>query len=427
MIIDEKKVASAALSDERELHIPDDAPPDYNQVVASAPVTPADASGASSHRPVSLRQTTSTPAHVQNAVAGPSRLPPSNTASPSTPSSSWFSFTRSSKASSEIRSTVQSLIAELVRAPYADASPGILDSCASACKDAGLSVSEVLQQPNLEGHTALYWAIVKFAGRIGSADAAPEGARTLVLALLAHTTPLTQATLSEIRGAYAAVSDNALYQLCRPYLTPVQGTDRMLLTSNDPEGNDGKALQPEEVVVEESTEAPNAFSATFEIRMFQKRIRVGGYVSCEFVARGNYLCLPLYLSFLILSVQVEYSFLRLKLLATTPLVSVADVIITQLHQVHGSLVYRYLSIRHQRPSTRVLSSKTKHLKRQLLSQNFVPQLISGLKAIMIPLVRQDTAAVAMERMSGPNWRIVRWQQVCSLSTFSEFLNFDHLY
>lgn len=284
MIIEEKQPEQLAVPDERELRIPEEAPPDYNQAVSSnassVPVTAAT-------KP-DIPHSPPPPSSAQpNAIAGPSqRTITRPTPTTNTPTSTfWSYFGRPSRTTTEVKSTVQSLIAELVRATYAEESSAILDSCAAACQDAGLSLSDLLQQPSIEGHTALYWVIVKFAGRMGSADAAPEGARSLALALLAHSAPLSPSTLSEVRAAYAIASDNALYQLCRPYLSPVGGSDRMLLSSEP--GKDASGVPLDGVVVREEPETPNMFVAIFEIPMFQKRIRVGGLVSCDFVARGR--------------------------------------------------------------------------------------------------------------------------------------------
>lgn len=131
--------------------------------------------------------------------------------------SSWLSllpFT-SSKATKHVRQSVLMLIHDLVVPPPTSVnlnpkSPQlalpdpheILASCAQSCSAKNLSLSALLQEPAVAGHTAIYWAIVNY--------------RPLLLdALLRHSFPLIPATQSEMRKACLVASNQALFQNLR--------------------------------------------------------------------------------------------------------------------------------------------------------------------------------------------------------------------
>ncbi|KAG2136794.1 hypothetical protein BD769DRAFT_1438356 [Suillus cothurnatus] len=175
--------------------------------------------------------------------------------------SSWLSllpFT-SSKATKHVRQSVLMLIHDLV------------PSCAQSCSAKNLSLSTLLQEPTVAGHTAIYWAIVHYRP-------------SLLDALLKHSSPLTPVTQSEMRKACLVASNQALFQnlrlsagLCASGLR--SAADRLLLGQSP----------PDDVRIEEG---PNgAFAATLDIAMWQKRIRAVGSVSVEFIASGEYFVL----------------------------------------------------------------------------------------------------------------------------------------
>ncbi|KAG2028850.1 hypothetical protein BDR03DRAFT_976270 [Suillus americanus] len=154
----------------------------------------------------------------------------------------------------------------------------ILASCAKSCDAKNLCLSTLLQEPNVAGHTAIYWAIVNYRP-------------SLLDALLKHSSPLTPVTQSEMRKACLVASNQALFQnlrhsagLCASGLW--SAADRLLLGQRP----------PDDVRIEEH---PNgAFVATLDIAIWQKRIRAVGSVSVEFIACGEYLVLLLRHSFL---------------------------------------------------------------------------------------------------------------------------------
>ncbi|KAG2074947.1 hypothetical protein BDR04DRAFT_1092613 [Suillus decipiens] len=204
--------------------------------------------------------------------------------------SSWLSilpFT-SSKATKHVRQSVLTLIHDLVVPPPTNSvnlnpkSPQlaladpyeILASCAQSCSAKNLSLSTLLQEPAVAGHTAIYWAIVNYQP-------------SLLDALLKYASPLTPVTLSEMRKSCLVASNQALFQnlrrsvgLCASGLR--SATDGLLLGQRP----------PDDVRIEEG---PNgAFAATLDIAMWQKRIRAVGSVSVEFIASGRIFALTFF-------------------------------------------------------------------------------------------------------------------------------------
>lgn len=203
--------------------------------------------------------------------------------------SSWLSllpFT-SSKATKQVRQSVLMLIHDLVVPPPTSANPNpkspqlafpdpheILASCAQSCSAKNLSLSTLLQEPAVAGHTAIYWAIVNYRP-------------SLLDALLRHSSPLTPATQSEMRKACLVASNQALFQnlrlsagLCASGLR--SATDGLLLGQRP----------PDDVRIEEGPDG--AFAATLDIALWQKRIRAVGIVSVEFIASGRIFALTFF-------------------------------------------------------------------------------------------------------------------------------------
>lgn len=115
--------------------------------------------------------------------------------------SSWLprlSFT-SSRTSKQVQQTVLALIRDLVLNAE---SPNLLGSCSDACRTYGLDLSALLQEPSIEHHSAIYWAI------LNRRDA-------LLPSLLVHAAPLSQSTISDIRLACLTSSNQHLFQSLR--------------------------------------------------------------------------------------------------------------------------------------------------------------------------------------------------------------------
>ena len=114
-----------------------------------------------------------------------------------------------------------------------------------------LSFSEILKEPSIEDHPAIYWAIVKrpspddYGGQVG----------------------------------VFARWDQALFQCLRrsPKYGALSGADRMLLSVSAPPTID----------VEELPGQDGPFAVRHSIVQFEKRMKVSGEVAFEFIARGT--------------------------------------------------------------------------------------------------------------------------------------------
>lgn len=188
--------------------------------------------------------------------------------------SRWFFFGQS-RATKEVKETVINLIRDVVKVPDA-AAISVLRDCEEACASHNLSISTILQEKTIEGHSALYWAIIKRPRDL------PGGAgMELVEAMLAKAAPLNVTTVSDIRLACLQTSDEVLFQRLRhtPAFSPLSGTDEMLLGENIP---------PDDIVVEEVAGNQGEFVVMFRIPHFQKRMRISKRITLEFIARGTY-------------------------------------------------------------------------------------------------------------------------------------------
>ncbi|KAJ6619851.1 hypothetical protein B0H10DRAFT_1946423 [Mycena sp. CBHHK59/15] len=197
-------------------------------------------------------------------------------------SSSWFNF--ASPTTRQVRATVLGLVRDLVKLQPSDHSgvaTSILKSCADACTANGLSISAVLQENSVEGHTPLYWAIVKRPAE--PAEGEDTSSPDLLTMLLSLSTPLTPATTSDVRLACLLTSDQALFQRLRnsPEFAPLSATDEILLDATIP---------PDDITVENvggEAGQEGAFIVDFTVVRFQKRMLVSKAVVLEFIARGR--------------------------------------------------------------------------------------------------------------------------------------------
>ncbi|RDX48632.1 hypothetical protein OH76DRAFT_644098 [Lentinus brumalis] len=216
----------------------------------------------------------------------PASTPPTSPGSPASISglgkrggkrggNSWFAFGPSSKAAREVRTTVLGLLRDLVKQGDAKGALGVLESCADACKSYDLSLSSLLQEKSVEGHTPIYWAIVNRPALPPRPDD-PD----LVSAVLSHAAPLTDATVDELRLACLHTSDHALFQKLRrsPAFSPLSAKDELILGGNVP---------LDEVDVEDVKADEGAFIVKMKIPAFQKRMRISESVRVEFIAKGR--------------------------------------------------------------------------------------------------------------------------------------------
>ncbi|KII91156.1 hypothetical protein PLICRDRAFT_37851 [Plicaturopsis crispa FD-325 SS-3] len=198
-------------------------------------------------------------------------------------SKGWFSF-GASRTKTEVRSTTLGLVRDLVRqeAIVDAASAGIIASCGEACAAHNLSFSALLQEPSIEGHTPMYWAIVKRPPALLRPPPPDDRLPLLLDVLLDHAAPLTPGTVADIRHACLLAADEALFQRLRrhPQFSPLSGTEEMLWGAAPPWPRD-------DVRVEEVPGDHGAFVVHFALTQFQRRMRVAKQVGVEFIARAR--------------------------------------------------------------------------------------------------------------------------------------------
>ncbi|KAF8058527.1 hypothetical protein FPV67DRAFT_1428150 [Lyophyllum atratum] len=253
---------------------PSDAPPSYESVGANT-------------RPVQHKRLELIGLPSSSRTPDSPLSPPPLTKSPSSSSSSstakrahasWFNFS-ASRTTRDVHKTVLGLIRDLVREQHTNslASLGILESCADACAGHDLSLSTLLQDPSIEGHTPMYWAIVK---RPPDGEDDEEAIPDLLTALISYASPLTPKTIGDIRHACLLTSDQLLFQRLRmsPEFAPLSGTDEMLL---------GGTIPPDEIGVENVEGDEGAFAVEFGVVHFQKRMLVSKRIELDFIARAR--------------------------------------------------------------------------------------------------------------------------------------------
>ncbi|EAU91950.1 hypothetical protein CC1G_11136 [Coprinopsis cinerea okayama7 len=259
-----------------------DSPPSYDTLVPLERKLLRDAKPNYSYSPIS--SSSSWPSSAQCPTSPSS----SSLRSPTTPGSSkgkgkapssWFNFA-ATRTSREVHTTVLGLVRDLIREHYADsaAPAGILQSCADACAAHDLDLHTILQEKSIEGHTPLYWAIVKRKPdeEIDDNSQVPD----LLTALLSHSSPLQPATIADIRLACLVTSDQKLFHRLRmsPEFSKVSGADQILLGATQPQ---------DEIEVHEVAADDGSFAVDFVIPHFQKRLMVTKLIELEFIARSR--------------------------------------------------------------------------------------------------------------------------------------------
>lgn len=206
--------------DESSANDDTDAPPSYETI--SPPHGGQPNTGSAYPLDEKLRRQSAFPSSPSSATpssaeSGTSSSRPVSRHSQPNPSSwlSLLSFT-ASRTSKQVRQTVLTLIRDLVLNAE---SPNLLDSCANACHTYHLDLSALLQEPSIEHHSAIYWAI------LNRRDA-------LLSSLLVHAYPLSQSTISEIRLACLVTANQHLFQSLRCQREPF--TKQMTPLSTSP-------------------------------------------------------------------------------------------------------------------------------------------------------------------------------------------------
>ncbi|KAG1726888.1 uncharacterized protein EDB91DRAFT_1254135 [Suillus paluster] len=165
----------------------------------------------------------------------------------------------------ECCATVLSRIREIVSFDFTPSSvTPIVNSCAAALPAA--EFSDLLQQPDIEDHTALYWAIIKHR---------PE----VLWAFIKYILKFSRVCLSDMRLACAIVSDQIMFarlNLGRT-INPKVGSVRCFL-----------GCPPDKIhVYGGNGVGNNKFVVSFRFRMFQTRLRIAQELAVEFVAAGR--------------------------------------------------------------------------------------------------------------------------------------------
>ncbi|KAJ7270737.1 hypothetical protein B0H12DRAFT_778835 [Mycena haematopus] len=272
MIVPEPKMTDA----------PSDSPPAYDSAGPSA----------SSRAPI---------------VEKPSRVPPTSPTSPSpssasvnrsraAPKNTWTSLgddmgnllidigigSTQRRVAKEVRKTVSGLIHDLVRDQTIDSNlscVGILESCSEVCSAQSVNLSALLQHPYIEGHTPLYWAIVKRPLDESEPPASFE-LPPLIRSLLAYSAPLEKSTVKDIQLACLHNCDQWLYQSLRlcPDFEALSHKDQLLL---------GVQVPPDTVSVGAPARHDAPFTVEFEFAQFQKRMRVSQQVHLDFISHAR--------------------------------------------------------------------------------------------------------------------------------------------
>lgn len=313
--------------------IPLDAPPSYD--VVSRLSSQGQSSGSATRSTFAEEKDL----FFHSGVEGPARTSQLSRPQAATPpsSSSWFNlgvFGSSSqcapspsaaqsptpKSQADVRTTVQELVRDLVTSASTNgvtwaenetASFGVLDSCAAACARQHVSLSSILQERSIEGHTPLYWAIIKRPVRraphreiiLDEVSQDPPEEDAVIWKLLSLSAPLTSYTLFEMRQACLAThSNDLLQQLRRSSLAfPLSGSEKMLLSGRSSGQRQSLVGFRDSVEVMEdailtrnqededngkNSSAEGGFRVRLEVEMFQRRMLVSGSVTVEFIARG---------------------------------------------------------------------------------------------------------------------------------------------
>lgn len=245
---------------------PTDAPPAYSDALGAPPATlipPSEKSEGGLTLPLSLDTFVPFQSHKERPQSW-----------------RWFSFGLRSRVAKQVRVTVLGILRDLVKQPdISSSASAILESCADACRMNNLSISTLLQEPSVEGHTPLYWAIIK---RAPGSPVEPEDPSSpdLLESFLSIATPFTETTISDIRLACLNNADHALYQRLRrsPAFSPLSGAEEVLL---------GGLRPVDEINVLNVEEDDCAFVVDFRIPLFQKRLRVSKQLNLEFIAKDR--------------------------------------------------------------------------------------------------------------------------------------------
>jgi hypothetical protein len=170
----------------------------------------------------------------------------------------------------------------------------IFESCMNACRSRGLSFADIAQETSIQGHTPLYWTIIKSVYSNDGSESSAEypwpsgpsttnspgdGLRSLFGILLSF--PLKQSTYDDALQACLLTSSHATFLVLRSHNpAPAPSIPGYDLSTQDDEvevtsGNDAEAA------------LNGAFKVSVSLKHFQKRMRLLKEVPIEFIARGK--------------------------------------------------------------------------------------------------------------------------------------------
>lgn len=191
-------------SDELEREEP---PPSYADLINidDALPDPPSLKAPFSHLPPPSASSSSTP------LSSPSTPTPGASRPPVSPAASWSWWpTPLTAPQLQVRDTVRSLLLTLISnhlpSSQSAAAIGILDSCSTACAGYALPFAPLLHERFVEGHSMLYWVIVKRP----TSDEQDENA--LLRSMISRAQPIPASTLDEIRAACLVSSDHRLFR-----------------------------------------------------------------------------------------------------------------------------------------------------------------------------------------------------------------------
>ncbi|KAG2112592.1 uncharacterized protein F5147DRAFT_791288 [Suillus discolor] len=168
----------------------------------------------------------------------------------------------------EKRAIVLSRIRDIVSAPNFSSSSIVptVNTCAAAISPA--EFSKLLQKRNIEGHTAMYWAIVNHR-------------REALWAFVSFITRFSSACVSDLRLACMLTSDHALFAK--------RNLARVIGSSKDESFRKFLGCPPDEVQIHDTGDGmcKIQFNVCFRIGMFRKRLLTKRKFGKEFVAAGR--------------------------------------------------------------------------------------------------------------------------------------------
>ncbi|KZT72345.1 hypothetical protein DAEQUDRAFT_664466 [Daedalea quercina L-15889] len=252
--------------------LPPDAPPAYDDVPAIPQVTTSVTSEKSD--PV-LSPTPSSVFVASPSAADTLKSPTSSKFAESI--WAWLPSPSRTRAAADVKATIIGLLRELIkRGESGPPARSMLVSCNDVCRAYSLPLSSILQERCIEGHSALYWAVMK---RPKAVELRTDQPTDVLGAFLTFAAPLSPAAISDVRLACLQTADQPLFQQLRrlPTFAPLSGSDDILL---------GSSGARDEVYVEDNA-SEDAFAVRFRIPLFQQRLRASNHICLEFIARGR--------------------------------------------------------------------------------------------------------------------------------------------